>query len=261
MKYAVNRNISGFTLIETIVVILILGILAVVIYPVYTSYIDKARIAEDKLSLGILNDATKLYYVYAPSPNPFETVGNSNTALLQALISAALLSEIAEPAQKDVSFVWDFGEDVWLLDSNNVSEDEVTLGTGGFSGYLVGSFSGNKTEVIIPKIINGVTVTAIYQDVFNGKSLTSVNFDDESSITRIHARAFKNNSLTEVVFPTSLQRLDYGAFLDNNITKITIGSNVVLEGNVFQANDLFKNTYYAQGAGTYIYTGGQWVKQ
>jgi len=129
-------------------------------------------------------------------------------------------------------------------------------------GNIEGSYSGNKTEVIIPKIIDGVTVTGIFQDVFKGKSLTSVNFAGDSSLARIQARAFMNNSLTELVLPPTLQRLDYGAFLDNNsLTKVTIGSGVFLEGSVFQNNDLFSVAYLAHGAGTYIYSCGQWVKQ
>jgi len=109
--------------------------------------------------------------------------------------------------------------------------------------------------------LNGVDITHIYQDVFNGKGLTSVTFDSETEITEIHARAFNNNNLTEVTIPDSVQKLDYAAFNNNPITKITIGPNVVFESNVFKNNNTFRDVYYAQGAGTYVYVNGVWVKQ
>lgn len=262
MKEKSHNLISGFTLIELIVVILIIGVLAAIAVPMYIGYVDKARASNDNSSLASLNGATSVYYAGDPSPNLFKTPGTSNDTLMQTLVDARLLPEILEPVQESNSFVWDFGGELWLLSTlSELSASEITLGTGGHSGYIKGSYSGTQTDVVIPKTLDGVTITNIYQDVFSGKGLTSVSFPSDSSIVRIHARAFMNNNLTDIVLPPNLQTIDYGAFQNNNITKVTIGANVTIGGNVFQNNSSFLEAYSAQGAGTYIYTAGKWVKQ
>lgn len=54
---------KGFTLIEMLVVVLIIGILAGVALPQYTSAVRKARVAEAKIALRALADATDRYYL------------------------------------------------------------------------------------------------------------------------------------------------------------------------------------------------------
>ncbi len=52
---------KGFTLIEMLVVVLIIGILAGVALPQYTNAVRKARVAEAKITLRALIDATDRY--------------------------------------------------------------------------------------------------------------------------------------------------------------------------------------------------------
>ena len=56
-----EKNNKGFTLIEMLVVVLIIGILAGVALPQYTSAVRKARVAEAKIALRALIDATDRY--------------------------------------------------------------------------------------------------------------------------------------------------------------------------------------------------------
>lgn len=265
-----KQNKKGFTLIELIVVIAILGVLAAILVPSYIAYIEKSRAASDRYALGVLNDSTRFYYAGEPSPNPFEVMGTTDDVLLQTLVGAGFFSEMPVPKQEGASFNWDYSSKVWLL--SGISEDlthvltagDASLGTtSDWFKHAIIKYTGTATEIVIPNTLNNVEIARIYQEAFIGKNLTSVTFASDSGIVQIHARAFQNNKLTEIALPTSLQTLDTRAFYGNNITKVTIGSGVTVADSVFGNDNLFRNAYIANGksAGTYIYTNGQWVKQ
>ena len=267
-----KRNKNGFTLIELIVVIAIVGVLATVLVPAYISYIEKSRAAADSYTLGELNEATRVYYAADPSPNPFEISGTTDAALMQTLVGEDFFSEPPVPKQADVSFTWSYSSEVWLLSTVSeelahvVTASEITFKSNYWKN-VVEAYSGTAANIVIPKTLNVdskvKTIEEIYQAAFTDKNLTSVTFAADSTVSRIHKWAFKNNALTEISLPSTVSQIDYEAFIGNNITKVTIGANVTLESNVFLGNNLFKSTYDAGGksAGTYIYTGGLWVKQ
>jgi len=262
-----RSNTKGFTLIEVIVVVLIIGLLTAFTLPIFTGYITKTKVTMDKQTLNSLNKATTIYTVGNPTPNPFDNSNSNDSQLLQVLVDNGFFTKKPVPQQKDYSFKWSFINKVWTLSNetgpmnNDLTSTEVTMGTGGFLGSII-SYLGTKYNITIPALLNGQKIFEIRQDAFNNKQLDSVAFPVNSNITRIHARAFKDNKLTEILLPASLNRIDFGAFLNNsNLTKVTIGPNVYLEANVFLNSDKFKTTYTANGAGTYIYNGTIWIKQ
>jgi prepilin-type N-terminal cleavage/methylation domain-containing protein len=56
------KSMKGFTLVELVIVIVIVGILSVVAVPVYKGYTRKAMATEGKALLGAINTSQKVYY-------------------------------------------------------------------------------------------------------------------------------------------------------------------------------------------------------
>jgi len=57
------KNKKGFTLLELVIVIVIVGVLSIVAVPVYRSYTENAYLTEAKALLGGVYKAEKIYYV------------------------------------------------------------------------------------------------------------------------------------------------------------------------------------------------------
>ena len=63
------KNQKGFTLVELMITIVIVGILAAVAVPIYTANIKKAKMSECDAALGTIRTALRVYYATAdPTP-------------------------------------------------------------------------------------------------------------------------------------------------------------------------------------------------
>jgi len=70
-------NKKGFTLIELVVVIIIIGILAAIAFPMMRGNIEKAKKSEAVAALGTIRTAERLYFV---EHDQYTDVGNFNDA-------------------------------------------------------------------------------------------------------------------------------------------------------------------------------------
>lgn len=63
---------NGFSLVELMIVIVIIGVLAAVAVPIYTSNVTKAKMSEADASLGTIRTQARIYYgENGEYPNPF----------------------------------------------------------------------------------------------------------------------------------------------------------------------------------------------
>ena len=76
MRKLMNKKQSGFTLIELMIVVAILGILAAIAIPAFVTYVRRAKTVEATENLSKLFDAVSSYYSR-------ETVGSGVTAAMQ----------------------------------------------------------------------------------------------------------------------------------------------------------------------------------
>jgi prepilin-type N-terminal cleavage/methylation domain-containing protein len=58
-----KRKVKGFTLIELVIVIVIIGILSAISVPLYKNYTRKAMAAEGKALVGAVSSAEKAYLI------------------------------------------------------------------------------------------------------------------------------------------------------------------------------------------------------
>ncbi|MGB9679466.1 MAG: competence type IV pilus major pilin ComGC [Thermoanaerobacteraceae bacterium] len=94
---ALNKDERGFTLIELIVVIAILGVLAAIAVPQFTGTLSNAKEKADDASLKILQDAVNRYYY--DNNETYPTTLND--------LKGKYIDEIPTPQEKDYVFSYD----------------------------------------------------------------------------------------------------------------------------------------------------------
>lgn len=62
LRHTTIRNKKGFTLVELMIVVIIIGILTAVGVPLYMGYVKDAKVASAKAVIGTIVNAEKLYH-------------------------------------------------------------------------------------------------------------------------------------------------------------------------------------------------------
>lgn len=256
---SIKKSRNGFTLIELIIVIAILGILSSIVVPRLSGFSEKARIKADQVSLSTLNKATSMYAALNNKNDDDIFAGvtpDEDGERMGVLIDEGLLDKKIKAQQKGASFVWKKDVQLWAMSDSgesssigpdtglSMTEDEAKAAKFTFKelegSYIITGYTGSDKDLVIPSKINGVTVTEIGNDAFrdfNGKKLTSIKLPN--TVTKIGERAFWKNELTSLTLPDGLKEIGHGAFTDNKLTSLTlpdglteIGSNAFIKNNL-----------------------------
>jgi prepilin-type N-terminal cleavage/methylation domain-containing protein len=121
----------GFTLVELVIVIVIVGILSVVAVPIYTGYTKRAMVTEAEGTLGAINTAQKVYY--AEYSHFLATPG-----------------AVSDNGTLDINLVSNKYFTSFQIDTDKTGFTASTAGSGGASGIsvtLTGSDSGGATII------------------------------------------------------------------------------------------------------------------
>jgi prepilin-type N-terminal cleavage/methylation domain-containing protein len=296
--YHKYNNQKGFTLIEIVIVIAVLGIITAIALPLSAGSVERGRITADQATVRTLNDVTTLYQLNKAVEDPFLDENNSNADLLEVLVSSGYLTASVEPQTKDAAFEWSFKQNQWLLIIDGTLEtiftaDEHFTVHSTRADEIVAYDEEAGEHLLIPGKIDGTYIKKIVgqggEGAFESKGLESVMLPE--SLTTIGNRAFLDNNLSSIELPEGILEIGISSFSGNQITEITIPNGVTSVGaSAFHENPInkivigdgvsigstysfgihrpggggnFDQVYTSEngGAGTYIWNGESWLKQ
>ena len=90
------RNQAGFTLIEMLIVVILLGILAMLIVPQISVSTDDARLNSMHANLGAMRNAVELYYYEHNNTYPGRNDNNGTATSDAAIAATAFLEQLTQ---------------------------------------------------------------------------------------------------------------------------------------------------------------------
>jgi hypothetical protein len=182
-------------------------------------------------------------------PNTLTEIGNYAFSNWGNHFSNSGFSSVIIEENSSLKIIGDYAFGRNSIDSLIIPDGVTSIGDWAFEGNFmhnitfpqslisIGSqaFHANYlTNITIPK-----NVTTIGYGAFSNANLTSLIFEESSSLTTIEGVAFYNNQLTNVTIPNSVELIGASAFRYCPLTSIIIPKNVIEIGEyAFQKNSL-----------------------
>lgn len=154
-------NNKGFSLVEVIVVIAIIGILAVTMAPRLTQYLDKAKLASDHQVVNTIYTAAKLADISNPIPknNIYQLGANDKTRIYEVSGKTWKLNSSATIPVFDTSFTAEITKTLesFTLKSNEAgTSNQIYIGkTDSGDLFVVLDYGNNNTaDYIVPDYVS-----------------------------------------------------------------------------------------------------------
>jgi type IV pilus assembly protein PilA len=146
---------KGFTLIELIVVIAIVGILAAVAIPLYSNYTNKAKASEITNSLGVLSDTAMHLY---QNNQHFPSAGTYSVAEIATTYGVTVPPTYLLTGQNAITIAKDDARAKFICTAN-IDGNRLALGAGSSNTTLTltktqgekGTWSGSVDPLYLPK--------------------------------------------------------------------------------------------------------------
>lgn len=170
LKHFKSRKLSGFTLLELVVVIVVIGILAAVAIPTFQGVINRAHDAAAQTTLTAITEDAKILYAMEQGSTPadwyaaFTTAASEVTASTTSIRATANLELAIDVAASDVSG----------------SDYQVLLTDQGYSLPLTGESTSTAISVSVDEVNNLVGVA--YLTAANHCAFTTTPFSATGSI-------------------------------------------------------------------------------
>ena len=124
-----RKRFHGFSLMEVMIVVVIIGILAALAYPNLEKYLKRARQTEAKTNLSAIYTAQKIYFTLHQSYA--EDINELDLSLVQGLYNYTIqeASTSTFKAQAEGNIDDDDALDIWTIDQNKIlfnDKDNVT---------------------------------------------------------------------------------------------------------------------------------------